>query len=101
MDLKDCAIDVGILWGPMAGYFAKQADTPMVVVPLVKEKTGPALAYYISMGVRPSDSEWKRKLDKLILGSQADINKILLEYGVPLIDANNAPVTAATVSNRP
>lgn len=100
-DLKNGLIDVGILWGPMAGYFAKRADPPLVVTPLVKEKTGPALAYYIAMGVRPSDSEWKRKLDKLILANQADINKILLEFGVPLIDANNAPVTAATVSNRP
>ena len=42
-DLKSGEIDVGILWGPMAGYYAKQANPTLRVVPLLKESGGPRL----------------------------------------------------------
>src|SRR5262249_47091324 len=69
-DLDAGDIDVGILWGPMAGYFARQAPSATAVVPLVKETTGPRLAYRIAMGVRPADQEWKRSLNRLIAENQ-------------------------------
>jgi quinoprotein dehydrogenase-associated probable ABC transporter substrate-binding protein len=49
-DLAADEIDVGILWGPMAGYYARQATPAVTVVPLVKETTGPRLAYRIADG---------------------------------------------------
>jgi hypothetical protein len=45
------------------------------------------------MGVRQSDHEWKRQLNDVIRKRQADIDRVLLEYGVPLIDENNKPIT--------
>lgn len=92
-DLQSGAIDAGVLWGPMAGYHAKQSDPPLTVVPLVKEKGGSRMAYRITMGVRPSDQEWKRTLNQAIRENQADINKLLLEYGVPLLDEQDRPIT--------
>ena len=91
-ELLGGAIDVAILWGPMAGYYAKQLDPDLVVVPLVKEKPD-HMSYRITMGVRPSDQEWKRTLNKVIRENQAEINKILLEYDVPLVDENSRPIT--------
>ena len=44
-DVATGEIDAGILWGPMAGYYARQASAPMTVVPLVKETAGPRLVY--------------------------------------------------------
>ena len=40
-DLQDGVIDVGILWGPIAGNFAKDAKPALQVTPLVNETTGP------------------------------------------------------------
>ena len=51
-DLTSGEIDAGILWGPMAGFYAKKANPPLHVTPLVKETTGPRLVYRIGMGVR-------------------------------------------------
>jgi len=51
-DLAIGGIDAAILWGPLAGYYARQANLAVTVVPLVKETTGPRLAYRIAMGVR-------------------------------------------------
>jgi quinoprotein dehydrogenase-associated probable ABC transporter substrate-binding protein len=96
-DLANGDIDVGILWGPMAGYYAKQAPSSVTVVPLTKEKVGPKLAYNISMGVRYTDQEWKRMLNRLIQDNQPDINRLLLSYGVPLLDDKNRPITENAV----
>src|ERR1700682_5433541 len=52
-DLMSGEIDAGVLWGPMAGYYARQANAPLHVTPLVKETSGPRLAYPIRMGGRP------------------------------------------------
>ena len=85
-DLEADEIDVAVLWGPLAGYYAKEAKPPLTIVPLLKEKGGSRMAFRITMGVRPSDQEWKRDLNRLIQENQAEIDKILVNYGVPLID---------------
>jgi quinoprotein dehydrogenase-associated probable ABC transporter substrate-binding protein len=97
-DLEAGDIDVGVLWGPMAGYYARQARSPMTVVPLVKETAGPRLAYRIAMGVRFADQDWKRLLNRMIADNQPAINKLLLSYGVPLLDDNDRPITEGPVA---
>jgi quinoprotein dehydrogenase-associated probable ABC transporter substrate-binding protein len=92
-DLASGEIDVGVLWGPMAGYYAKQANPPMRVVLLLKETGGPQLAFRIAMGVRAADQNWKRQLNKLIAENQAGINRLLLGFGVPLLDEKDRPIT--------
>ncbi|MFO1089570.1 MAG: substrate-binding domain-containing protein [Hyphomicrobiales bacterium] len=91
-DLEDGTIDVAILWGPMAGYYAKNAKEPLTVVPLTEEKMG-RMTYRITMGVRPADQNWKRQLNKVIRENQKEIDKLLLSYGVPLLDEQNKPIT--------
>ena len=100
-DLMSGEIDAGVLWGPMAGYYAKQANPPLHVTPLVKETTGPRLVFRIGMGVRPADQNWKRLLNRLIQENQPAINKILLDYGVPLLDENNQPIGMETATKSP
>jgi quinoprotein dehydrogenase-associated probable ABC transporter substrate-binding protein len=100
-DLKKGDIDIGILWGPMAGYYAKQSDPPLTVVPLLKETVGTPLMFRIGMAVRPSDQEWKRTLNRLIMENQDEINKLLISYNIPILDESNAPITAETLSKRP
>ncbi len=91
-DLEKGDIDVALLWGPLAGYYAAKASDPITVTPLVKEQNGPKLEYRIVMGVRHSDQNWKRALNKLIADNQDAINAILKSYGVPLLDENNRPL---------
>jgi mxaJ protein len=85
-DLVKGDIDVAIVWGPIAGYFAKQASIPLVVVPIpeyedknVKGKEN----WNISIGVRNKDKARAEELNKAIANRQADIDKILDQYGVP------------------
>jgi quinoprotein dehydrogenase-associated probable ABC transporter substrate-binding protein len=92
-DLDKGEIDVALLWGPFAGYYATKAKTPTAVVPLVKEEAGPRMIYRIVMGVRHSDQNWKRALNKLISENQSEIQAILRSYGVPLLDENDNPIS--------
>jgi len=100
-DLNKGAIDAAILWGPMAGFYAKKSNPPLRVTPLVHEKSGPQLVYRIGMGVRRADQNWKRMLNRLIQENQSEINKILVEYGVPLLDENNQPITVEASTRSP
>jgi quinoprotein dehydrogenase-associated probable ABC transporter substrate-binding protein len=90
-DLAAGEIETGVLWGPMAGYYAKLAGD-VKVVPLVKDSGGPRLAYRMTMGVRAADQEWKRQLNGMIREQQGEINRIMLGYGVPLLDERDQPI---------
>jgi quinoprotein dehydrogenase-associated probable ABC transporter substrate-binding protein len=100
-DLADGVIDAGVLWGPMAGYYAKKANPPLTMVPLTHEAGTPALVYRITLGVRFSDQEWKRSLNRIIQENQPAINEILLAFGVPLLDENNQPIGQGSLSKQP
>ena len=92
-DLDRGDIDVALLWGPIAGYYATKAKTPTAVVPLVKDQGDARMVFRIVMGVRHSDQNWKRDLNKLISENQSEIQAILRSYGVPLLDENDNPIS--------
>jgi quinoprotein dehydrogenase-associated probable ABC transporter substrate-binding protein len=92
-DVAEGIIDVGVLWGPMAGYYAKHESVPLEVVALKTENAAIRLDYRITMGVRYNEPEWKRDINSLIRKLQPDINRILLDYGVPLLDEQSNPIT--------
>jgi mxaJ protein len=83
-DIAAGRIDAGVLWGPIAGYYSQLVTPHLAVVPLLNEHE--SLEFRIAMGVRRSDQDWKRRLNRLIGESQPEIDKILAEYGVPLLD---------------
>lgn len=94
-DLAKGDIDGALLWGPTAGYFAGHTSAPLKVVPLVHEAERPPLAYRITMGVRPTDHEWKQTLNQVLRKRAGDIEAVLLSYGVPLLDDDDQLITAA------
>jgi quinoprotein dehydrogenase-associated probable ABC transporter substrate-binding protein len=85
-DVVDGTIDVGLLWGPIAGYYRKHDALPLTLVPLKSEPGAARMAYHIAMGVRANEPEWRRGINTAILKRQAEITAILRDYGVPLLD---------------
>jgi quinoprotein dehydrogenase-associated probable ABC transporter substrate-binding protein len=92
-DMLAGVIDAAVVWGPMAGYYARKSAADLAIVPLIREKGGQRMTYRITMGVRPSDQQWKRTLNTFIKDNQAEINKLLLEYDVPLLDEHDQRIT--------
>ncbi len=107
-DIRSGEIDAAVHWGPIAAYWAPRGGEKLVVVPLLKEQGAGKLAFRITMGVRNGDDAWKRRLNEVIAKRQPDIDKALLEYGVPLLvdddtsmDMVTEPRKAAAVESQP
>jgi quinoprotein dehydrogenase-associated probable ABC transporter substrate-binding protein len=83
-DIAAGRIDAGVLWGPLAGYYATRVNPHLTVIPLLGESG--RMDFRVAMGVRPMDQAWKRTLNRLIMQNQPDIDKLLAQYGVPLLD---------------
>ena len=99
-DLASGKIDLAFAWGPIAGYFARNAHgAPIVAVPLAS-KPGLKFDFEIAMAVRHSDKEFRQRIDQLIVANEAKIHAILEQYGVPLLEQDKV-ATAAPAAKTP
>jgi mxaJ protein len=86
-------VDVAVVWGPLAGYFAAQASTPLTIEPVQPWRDGTELpmAFYISMGVRRGDNALLQRLNDSLERNHTAISAILTEYHVPVLPDAFAP----------
>ncbi len=79
-------VDIAVVWGPLAGYYARFEPTPIDVTPIAMKHTDPAspFSFDIAMGVRGDDGALREDLNGIIGRREADIRQILRAYGVPL-----------------
>jgi mxaJ protein len=79
-------IDVAIVWGPLAGYFAKKSPTPLSLVPLAERDSLSEYPFHfnIAMGVRRRDRDLRDSLQAVLDRKTPEIQAILKQYGVPL-----------------
>jgi mxaJ protein len=94
-------IDLAVVWGPTAGYFARGQGTALHLAPVTPWlDAGEPMIFDISMGVRREDRALRRELDAALERNRAAIARILDEYGVPQLPMG--PVAAANEgSERP
>jgi quinoprotein dehydrogenase-associated probable ABC transporter substrate-binding protein len=100
-DIRKGDVDAGVLWGPIGAYWATRGGEPLVVVPLLKETRGGKIAFRITMGVRNGDDAWKRQLNEIIRKRQGDIDKVLLDFGVPLLVDDDTSMEMVTKPRGP
>ena len=84
-------IDVAIMWGPMGGYYAKQAKEDLVVVLIPEysegnEKLTGKTYWNISAGVRKKDDERRDMIEAALIRNKDKIRKIMDDFGVPYTD---------------
>jgi mxaJ protein len=94
--VADDSVDVAIVWGPLAGYFARREPVPLAITPVRPERDGSvSFAYDIALGVRHGDSAWRDQLQGALDRHRADVGRLLADYGVPVL-----PVAAPSASDR-
>ena len=81
-------VDVAIVWGPLAGFFAKQSHVPLEVVPVSPQIDQPFLPFVfdISMGVRRDDQELRDQIEEVLEKRRDEVDRILRDYAVPRVD---------------
>ena len=85
-DLVKGDIDIAVMWGPIGGYYAKQAKIPLVVMPIPEydnENVKGNEYWNISVGVRKKDKERIQVINAALERNKDKINKILDDYGIP------------------
>lgn len=81
-------VDIAVVWGPLAGYFAKHSAMPLDIVPVEPQIDTPFLPFVfdIAMGVRRGDSSLHAAIDSSLTRHRAQIADILHAYGIPRVD---------------
>ncbi len=85
-------VDVAIAWGPTAGYFAQNSDTPLRVTPVTPaiDATGLPMTFAISMGVRKDDESLLKEVSASLERHKDEIADVLAAYHVPLVSEQQA-----------
>lgn len=86
-------IDVALVWGPLAGYFAQRQAVQLDLSPVTPGMDTPfrPFAFDISMAVRRGDAGRRQLLEDFIVRRRAEIDRVLAEYGVPRADGRGGP----------
>jgi len=84
-DVLSGAVDVAAAWGPMVGYFARQHPMPALEMVLLGDDSSEPMTFEFSMGVKKGNRELKTRLEGALERREAEIRKILADYGVPLL----------------
>lgn len=90
-DLATGKLDAAIVWGPIAGYFAKQVKEPKLTVVPMPSEPGLKFDYSMAMGVRYGERDWKQQIEGLIEKRRPEITEILRGFGVPMLEPEPAP----------
>ena len=87
-------IDVGIVWGPLAGYFAQRSPVPLTLRPLAERDslTDFPFRFSIGIGVRRRDKVLRDSLQSVLDRRKPEIQAILKEYGVPMFPIPAPPL---------
>ena len=85
-------VDVAVVWGPLAGYFAARQRVPMVLTPVEPRIDLPFLPFVfdIAMGVRRGDTAFRATVESVLVRRRPEIDRLLAEYGVPRLDVRRA-----------
>lgn len=78
-------IDVALVWGPLAGFFAHRSDVPLRLEP-VTARTGIEqwpMVYDISVGIRPDSSSLRTRIEAILEKEKFAIAALLRTYHVP------------------
>ena len=80
-------VDVAVVWGPLAGYYAARQPAPLALVRVAPQIDLPFLPFVfdISMGVRRADAALAEELDAILERKRPEIEAILDRYGVPRV----------------
>lgn len=91
-DVLDGKLDVAAIWGPFAGWVKKVRGEPIVVQPVNLWEDYVPLEFELSIGVRKRDAKLKYALEYALEASKPEIEKILEDYGVPLVQCSRCLV---------
>jgi mxaJ protein len=80
-------VDVAMVWGPVAGFFAARSAVPLRLEPVtpLADSAWP-MAFDIAMGVQSRNHALRDDVDVILERERPAIQRILRDYHVPTLD---------------
>ncbi|HLH10460.1 MAG TPA: quinoprotein dehydrogenase-associated putative ABC transporter substrate-binding protein [Methylovirgula sp.] len=88
----DGQYDVVGVWGPFAGYYKAVKKAPITLQPVNMMEDNFPLEYELGLGVQPQERILKYKIDLALNDTRAEIQKVLNDYGVPLVKCSECVI---------
>jgi quinoprotein dehydrogenase-associated probable ABC transporter substrate-binding protein len=88
----DGELDVAAVWGPFAGWFKTMKGAPLTILPVNLMEDEVPLEFDLALAVRPTNVVMKYALEYALEASRGEIEKILKDYGVPLVQCSRCVV---------
>jgi quinoprotein dehydrogenase-associated probable ABC transporter substrate-binding protein len=85
-------LDVAAVWGPFAGWLKTMKDAPITIMPVNLMEDKVPLEFDLAIGVRKTDAFLKYMLEFAMEDHKDEIQKILKDYGVPLVQCSRCLV---------
>jgi mxaJ protein len=83
-------VAVALVWGPLAGFYAKHSPAGLRLEPISATAPGsPPMSFAISVGVRRNEPQLLAQINDALHRHGPEIQRLLRQYGVPLL-ANDA-----------
>ena len=77
-------VDVAVVWGPLAGYFAGRQPVPLQLSPIAADPaSGVPFAFEIAVGVARRVPALRDEIDRVLLLRRGEIERLLDSYHVP------------------
>ena len=80
-------VDVALVWGPLAGYFAARSRVPLrlePVTPWFADQQWP-MQFDVSVGVQRDNQKLLKDIDRVLVQRSADVRRLLATYHVPVV----------------
>jgi len=91
-------VDVAMVWGPLAGYFASRSRIPLrlePVTPAVDAGVWP-MTYDIAVGVRRNEPQLRERIEQILVNRKPQIDAVLRDFHVPELPITAAPTVSPT-----
>ena len=85
-------LDVAAVFGPFAGWVKTMKDEPLTILPVNLEDDKVPLEFELAIGVRKTDAFLKYMLEFALEDHAEEVEKILKDYGVPLVQCSKCIV---------
>lgn len=90
--MLDGELDVAAVYGPFAGWVKTMKNEPVTIQPINLDDDMVPLEFEMAIGVRKTDAFLKYMLEFALEDNAEQVEKILKDYGVPLVQCSKCIV---------
>jgi quinoprotein dehydrogenase-associated probable ABC transporter substrate-binding protein len=97
----DGTLDVAAAWGPMAGYYAKVLHAPLIIQPVNMMENHIPMEFDMALAVPRGRPDIKAAIEQAVMEHKAEIQQILVDFGVPLVKCEECSISGDLPSHGP